>query len=414
MSGSPPLKRRTSSPKLPPLTTSGLPQPPVQTPNPTPPTQRVTNNANVVPSVAPTRVVTASNTNQPPPQPVGLGSLYPGDSKLPGGRAPKKSSGSRSNISSSSRRTERDDSPDVRRSRRDDSPDVRRSRRDDSPDVRRSRRDDSPDSRRSRRDDSPKPNLKRERPSVFSSSSAPTKDTRLRRDDTPSSNAPSTSLTATSAQGTAYPFPGWGNVVQRGNEGAIRIGPAPNHLSPTSVPLHQLAGTHASVAPTFSDGRKVQDTVAELVRNPNLVQTKPFQLTVFNATRPGDPDGQIQTWSANNRRLSAMQQADQRLRSEGRGGLPAIPVVWGNPQDVEHAIRPGAFNNGARAQVSTHNTNTRVQRFVNVSMANRAQAPQFDQARFGVLAAKLQTDKGLTRQEQEEFEKLSEQAYNGF
>lgn len=146
-------------------------------------------------------------------------------------------------------------------------------------------------------------------------------------------------------------------------EGAYTLYP---DLNIKEISVDALVGTHASVASTFTDGKEVQDTIDQLVANPKLAQSDAFQLTVFQSTRPGDPQGQPLIWSMNNRRLKALQEAQKQLAQKGES-LPNIRIKWASKDDRDHALRAGAFNNREGGPVQYHNINTKVQRLNNTA-----------------------------------------------
>src|SRR5579863_6121511 len=129
------------------------------------------------------------------------------------------------------------------------------------------------------------------------------------------------------------------------------------------IPVDLLVGTHLAVSESFDDGKKVQATADELVANPQLVNNPKFTLTVFKATRPGDPDGPAYCWSANNRRLKAMKLAHKLLKEEGKS-LPEVNIKWATESDLMDATLPHKWNNiDAIGDVPFANFATRIARY---------------------------------------------------
>ena len=173
-----------------------------------------------------------------------------------------------------------------------------------------------------------------------------------------------TSSPVSTSTSNSYELNGWNQTVPRVPGKEITVF-APQ-LQITQVALASLSGTHASVGKDFTDGKSVEQTVRDLVENPNLVNTEPnFRLTVFRSTKPGDPSGQPQLWSMNNRRLHAFQEADRQLQQQGRS-LPPIQIQWASLENVQYAIQPGKFDN-VGGEVGFHNSTTNTQRFLTKS-----------------------------------------------
>lgn len=128
----------------------------------------------------------------------------------------------------------------------------------------------------------------------------------------------------------------------------------------STIDIDSLVGTHLAVGSGFSDGRRVEDTVKEIVQNPSIISTHPnFVLTIFKATKIGDKNGMPHYWSANNRRLNAMKQAKGIL-----GDLPPVQVKWATESDIRDATQPQKWGNGSLAShgIGYHNTSTQTQR----------------------------------------------------
>lgn len=161
--------------------------------------------------------------------------------------------------------------------------------------------------------------------------------------------------------------------VAREQEGDLVLHPP---LPVDELDLAAIAGTHRSVAPTFTDPNfTVDGTANQLVGNPNLIRSNDaFVLNVFRSTPPGAPQGQVATWSMNNRRLKAMQQAERRLRQTGRS-LPKIRITWATQEEMNYAVGPGKFSNAGRAEVGFHSTATQTQRFAVLTASNASNRP---------------------------------------
>lgn len=89
-------------------------------------------------------------------------------------------------------------------------------------------------------------------------------------------------------------------TVRRGSQGDVTLHPP--DLSVRSVELEDLAGTRRFCGCTFPDGRRVDAVARGYVAHPDSIRHHPG-LTVFLATRPGDPAGRPALWSTDNRAL---------------------------------------------------------------------------------------------------------------